>query len=212
MTEARTKLNLPAHRPSRQVTSPDVTVERVDFAAWYERHEHFLNSLQHMSTRAVRNSQVEFSAVDAKHIADAFDALRAHAKVLARDNIPIVLTRDGKHTIPFDQLTKVRAEVHALRFELNEARAAVSLQADPIPATRSGTGAGNALAALQSPAATILSWSPSLHNRGLTRSYKTEWHRHDMGPGTKLFTEQQLRTVVAQALGASSGNTESNNG
>lgn len=200
MSDHTKTLSLPARRQSRQVTSPDVTVEQVDFAEWYERHEHFLNSLLHMSARAVRNSQAEFSAADSKLIADAFDALRAHAKVLARDNIPIVLTRDGKRTIPFDQLTKVRAEVHALRFELNEARAVISLHADLVPAALSGTGAHKALAVLQSPAATILSWSPSLHNRGLTRSYKTEWHRHDIGSGTKLFTEQQVRSALALAL------------
>ena len=53
---------------------------------------------------------------------------------------------------------------------------------------------------LPTPAATVLSWSANIYTRNHTRSYRLEWHKHDLGSGTKLFTEQQLRTVVTQAL------------
>lgn len=57
--------------------------------------------------------------------------------------------------------------------------------------------------ALPTPAATVLSWSANIYSCCHTRNYRLEWHKHDLGSGTKLFTEQQLRTVVAQALRAS---------
>ena len=188
-------LSLPARKSPRQANVANKIAETVDIAAWYERHEHLTHRLVHMMSRGRRNIAVEFSAEDAKLIDDAYTALRAHAKFLARDSLPLLLTRDGKHTIPFDRLTEARAKVHALTFELSEARAAAA-HATGIATQHPDKHPTE----LPAPVATVRSWSPNLHNRGLTRTYKVEWHQHDLGADTRLFTEAQLRTVVTQAL------------
>lgn len=65
--------------------------------------------------------------------------------------------------------------------------------------------------ALPTPAATVLSWSANIYSCCHTRNYRLEWHKHDLGSGTKLFTELQVRTVLAQTASKQSKDERAKN-
>lgn len=94
----------------------------IDRTDWYEQHEALCHHLLHMVAKALVTHTDE-ALLEA---GQAHGAVRRHAQLMAGAAVPIVLTRDGRHTIAYEQLAEARAKVTILQKELQTARAAAS--------------------------------------------------------------------------------------
>lgn len=92
----------------------------VDLTAWHEQHEALCHHLLHMVAKAMATHTDEAL----RDAGQAHSALRRHAQLMAGDAVPLVLARDGRHTIAYDQLAEARAKVSILQEELQAARTA----------------------------------------------------------------------------------------
>ncbi len=96
-------------------TTPTV----VDTAAWYEEHAQLCYDLQVAAVRAVSESGAETA------VGEAHAALLAHAAIINGGSDPVLLAKDGNHTIPFERLIAARARIKVLEAENARLRAAV---------------------------------------------------------------------------------------
>lgn len=128
MTSALKKLAGLAQWPRTVAASPPLSPAAVkmstlpvvvDTAAWYEEHAQLCYELQLAAVRAGgpgKDAATE-AAVDKAHT-----ALLAHAAIIHGGSEPVVLARDGVHTIPYEKLAEARAKVQVLTAELAQAR------------------------------------------------------------------------------------------
>lgn len=93
-------------------------------AAWLEQHEALTHHLLHMMARALAKPAGRATDGALQPIARAYTALRAHAKEVMGDAVPVVLAADGRHEIPFEKLSEARAKVAVLQAELQAAHIA----------------------------------------------------------------------------------------
>ena len=93
---------------------PDV----VNTAAWYEEHAQLCYDLQVAAVRAASNQASE------AEVAKAHSALLAHAAIINGGSSPVLLAKDGIHTIPFERLAAARAKIKVLEAENARLRAA----------------------------------------------------------------------------------------
>ncbi|QIL81012.1 hypothetical protein G7047_14735 [Diaphorobacter sp. HDW4A] len=94
----------------------------VDLTVWYEEHDARLYHLLHMLAKALARASVDLDDELSDLVAGAYGDVRSHAKQLVGNSIPIVLAKDRKHTIDYDELAEARAKIRILTFELNELR------------------------------------------------------------------------------------------
>ena len=93
---------------------PDV----VNTAAWYEEHVQLCYDLQAAAVRAVHDQGAE------AEVGKAHAALLAHAAIINGGSGPVLLAKDGIHTIPFERLAAARAKIKVLQAENARLRAA----------------------------------------------------------------------------------------
>lgn len=91
----------------RMSTPPNV----VNPGVWYEEHAQLCYDLQVAAVRAARDSTAE-AAVGKAHA-----ALLAHAAIITGGAVPVLLAKDGIHTISFERLAAARAKIKALEEE-----------------------------------------------------------------------------------------------
>ncbi len=91
----------------RMSTPPSV----VNPAVWYEEHAQLCYDLQVAAVRAARDTTAE-AAVGKAHA-----ALLAHAAIITGGAVPVLLAKDGIHTIPFERLAAARAKIKVLEAE-----------------------------------------------------------------------------------------------
>ncbi|MGQ8876609.1 hypothetical protein ACUTR7_03805 [Delftia sp. NA_296.1] len=93
-------------------------------AAWLEQHEALTHHLLHMMARALAKPAGRATDGALQPIAQAYSALREHAKQVVGDAVPVVLAADGRHEIPFEKLSEARSKVAVLQAELQAAHIA----------------------------------------------------------------------------------------
>lgn len=92
----------------------------IDLTAWYKQHEALGYHLLHMMAKAM----VLHTDEALQEAGQAHGALRQHAKLIAGDAVPVVLTPDGQRTIGYEQLAEALAKNTTLWQELQTARTA----------------------------------------------------------------------------------------
>lgn len=114
-----------ARKPKSSAQALLATAPRtLNGAAWLEQHEALTHHLLHMMARALAKPAGRATDGALQPIAQAYTALRAHAKQVMGDAVPVVLAADGRHEIPFEKLSEARAKVAVLQAELQAAHIA----------------------------------------------------------------------------------------
>lgn len=113
-------------------------------AAWLEQHEALTHHLLHMMARALAKPAGRATDGALQPIAQAYTALRAHAKQVMGDVVPVVLAADGRHEIPFEKLSEARAKVAVLQGELQAAHIAGAQARDLLALAQSCMAQGTA--------------------------------------------------------------------
>lgn len=114
-----------ARKPKTSAQALLATAPRtLNGAAWLEQHEALTHHLLHMMARALAKPAGRATDGVLQPIAQAYAALRGHAKQLVGDAMPVVIAADGRHEIPFEKLSEARAKVAVLQGELQAAHIA----------------------------------------------------------------------------------------
>lgn len=114
-----------ARKPKTSAQALLATAPRtLNGSAWLEQHEALTHHLLHMMARALAKPAGRATDGALQPIAQAYSALREHAKQVVGDTVPVVLTADGRHEIPFEKLSEARAKVAVLQAELQAAHIA----------------------------------------------------------------------------------------
>lgn len=113
-------------------------------AAWLEQHEALTHHLLHMMARALAKPAGRATDGALQPIAQAYSALREHAKQVVGDGVPVVLAADGRHEIPFEKLSEARAKVAVLQAELQAAHIAGAQARDLLALVQSCMAQGTA--------------------------------------------------------------------
>ncbi|OWG18847.1 hypothetical protein KDK82_2327 [Delftia sp. K82] len=113
-------------------------------SAWLEQHEALTHHLLHMMARALAKPAGRATDGALQPIAQAYTALRAHAKQVVGDAAPVVLAADGRHAIPFEKLSEARAKVAVLQAELQAAHIARAQARDLLALVQSCMAQGTA--------------------------------------------------------------------
>jgi len=111
---------------------------------WLEQHEDLIHHLLHMMARALSKTAGRAPNGALQPIAEAYAALRAHAKEVMGDAVPVVLAADGRHEIPFEKLSEARAKVAVLQAELQAAHIAGAQARDLLALAQSCMAQGKA--------------------------------------------------------------------
>lgn len=96
--------------------------EVVDMSAWYEQHIAMLHQFLHRALSVVANTPAKRNTKLVRLMGIAHTELKQHTRKIAGSAVPTVLSRDGKHPIPYEKLAESRAKVQALTDELTQAR------------------------------------------------------------------------------------------
>lgn len=111
---------------------------------WLEQHEALTHHLLHMMARALAKPAGRATDGALQPIAQAYSALREHAKQVVGDAVPVVLAADGRHEIPFEKLSEARAKVTVLQAELQAAHIAGAQARDLLALAQSCMAQGTA--------------------------------------------------------------------
>ena len=93
--------------------------EIIDMSAWYEQHVALLHQFLYRTLWAIAKSPARRNTKLVKILEQAHSDIKSHTQKIA---VPTVLTRDGNHTIAYEQLAEARAKVQVLTAELAQAR------------------------------------------------------------------------------------------
>ncbi len=96
--------------------------EIIDMSAWYEQHVALLHQFLYRTLWAIAKSPARRNTKLVKSLEQAHSDLKSHTRKIAGNAVPTVLTRDGNHTIAYEQLAEARAKVQVLTAELAQAR------------------------------------------------------------------------------------------
>jgi hypothetical protein len=111
-------------RPSTKadtVTALATPAGPIDGAAWYTEHERLSYDL--ISTMARANvGPITALGKHNRQVTSAQAALLAHARLISGAQEPILMAKDGVHTIPFQKLADARAQIQVLEAELAKLR------------------------------------------------------------------------------------------
>ena len=88
----------------------------MDAQAWYIQHVALVHDLIYATVNATR-----VPADTGAQATLAQQALTKHAALITQSHPPVVVTRDGQHTIAYDELGEARAKVKVLKAELEQA-------------------------------------------------------------------------------------------
>ncbi|WP_311221371.1 MULTISPECIES: phosphotransferase [unclassified Acidovorax] len=102
--------------------------EVIDVSAWFEQHTALLHQLLHHAVSVVASSSSRHDKRLLEQLGQTHADLHAHTLKIAGPAVPKVLSRDGKHPIPFQRLAEARAKVQVLTNELAELEALESWQ------------------------------------------------------------------------------------
>lgn len=134
-----------ARKPKSSAQALLATAPRtLNGAAWLEQHEDLTHHLLHMMARALAKPAGRTTDGALQPIAQAYTALRAHAKQVVGDAVPVVLAADGRHEIPFEKLSEARAKVAVLQAELQAAHIAGAQARDLLALAQSCMAQGTA--------------------------------------------------------------------
>lgn len=93
----------------------------VDGAAWYDEHERLSYDL--VTTMARANvGPITALGKHNRQVTSAQAALLAHARLISGAQEPILMARDGIHTIDYRKLADARAQIQVLEEELLKLR------------------------------------------------------------------------------------------
>jgi len=98
------------------------TTEVVDLSSWYEQHVALLHQFLYRALWAIAKSPARRNTKLVKSLEQVHSDLKNHTRKIAGNAVPTVLTRDGNHTIAYEQLAEARAKVQVLTAELAQAR------------------------------------------------------------------------------------------
>lgn len=134
-----------ARKPKTSAQTLLATAPRtLNGAAWLEQHEALTHHLLHMMARSLAKPAGRTTDGALQPIAQAYTALRAHAKQVAGDAVPVVLAADGRHETPFEKLSEARAKVAVLQAELQAAHSAGAQARDLLALAQSCMAQGTA--------------------------------------------------------------------
>jgi hypothetical protein len=134
-----------ARKPKSSAQALLATAPRtLNGAAWLEQHEDLTHHLLHMMARALAKPAGRSTDGALQPIAQAYAALRGHAKQVVGDAMPVVLAADGRHEIPFEKLSEARAKVAVLQAELQAAHIAGAQARDLLALAQSCMAHGTA--------------------------------------------------------------------
>lgn len=134
-----------ARKPKSSAQALLATAPRtLNGAAWLEQHEDLTHHLLHMMARAMAKPAGRATDEALQPIAQAYTALRAHAKQVVGDAVPVVLAADGRHEIPFEKLSEARAKGAVLQAELQAAHIAGAQARDLLDLAQSCMAQGTA--------------------------------------------------------------------
>ncbi len=98
------------------------TVPRlIDFDLWVDEHEVLAYQLVHITVKGAK--QQENDHVTTATVDHALAQLMDHAHLITNKPRPLLLAKDGVHTIPYERLAEARAKVQVLLAENAELRA-----------------------------------------------------------------------------------------
>ena len=104
------------------VIAPVATPSPIDGSTWYDEHERLSYDL--IATMARANAgPITALGKHNRQVTAAQAALLAHARLISGAQEPILLAKDGVHTIPFQKLADARAQAQVLEAELAKLRA-----------------------------------------------------------------------------------------
>ncbi|MBV7428090.1 MULTISPECIES: hypothetical protein [unclassified Acidovorax] len=103
-----------ALRPAAERLADTRQVIEVDTVKWMEHHAALSHHLVYRVTKA---AQAPADKAAEAEVHRAFALLQDHARVINGGADPVVLTKDGLHTIPFAELATARAKVQVLERE-----------------------------------------------------------------------------------------------
>ncbi|WP_027996006.1 hypothetical protein [Simplicispira psychrophila] len=108
-------------------TALDTVPCLIDFDLWVDDHEALAYQLVHITVKGAgqqENVRVTSAAVD-----HALAQLMNHAHLITNKPRPLLLAKDGVHTIPYERLAEARAKVQVLLVENAELRAKLAANA-----------------------------------------------------------------------------------
>jgi hypothetical protein len=92
----------------------------VDLVVWYEQQEALSYSLLHLAVKAAGQPIGNMKA--AQDVDRAHAALLEHSRQIAGNHLPLLLAKNGVHTIPYQHLAEAQAKVQVLTAEIAQAR------------------------------------------------------------------------------------------
>ena len=95
---------------------------RIDGGAWFDEHERLSYALLYAVARGNIGPIAALGQHD-REVTAAHTALLAHARLISGVPEPILLARDGVHTIDYRKLSDARAKIQVLEEELAKLRA-----------------------------------------------------------------------------------------
>lgn len=99
----------------------------IDFDLWADDHEALAYQLVHITVKGAK--QQENDRVTSATVDHALAQLMDHAHLLTNKPRPLLLAKDGVHTIPYQRLAEARAKVQVLLAENAELRAKLAANA-----------------------------------------------------------------------------------
>ncbi|CAN7705859.1 hypothetical protein LJR066_005739 [Acidovorax sp. LjRoot66] len=104
-------------------------------AEWYGQHEKLVHRLLHMAVRAA----VLPPGPEDKPVDELLAKVLQHAREIVEYELPTLLAKDGRNTIPFERLASARAKIVVLRQELKLTKAELAAARAPAPAPTAAT-------------------------------------------------------------------------
>ncbi|OGA63041.1 MAG: hypothetical protein A2710_26445 [Burkholderiales bacterium RIFCSPHIGHO2_01_FULL_64_960] len=115
-----------ALRPAAERLADIRQVIEVDTVKWLEHHAALCHHLLYTVVRSALAPASDKTA-DAE-VTTAFRLLHEHARVINGGVDPVLLTKDGLHTIPYEELAVARAKVQALERERESLLSIIEMQ------------------------------------------------------------------------------------
>lgn len=115
-----------ALRPAVERMADTRQIIEVDTVKWLEHHAALCHHLLYAVVKAALAPASDKTA-DAE-VTTAFRLLHEHARVINGGVDPVLLTKDGLHTIPYEELAVARAKVQALERERESLLSIIEMQ------------------------------------------------------------------------------------
>lgn len=114
-----------ALRPAAERMADTRQIIEVDTTKWLQHHAALSHHLLYRVTKAVQAPADQAAEAEVNR---AFALLQDHARVINGGTDPVVLAKDGLHTIPFAELATTRAKVQVLERERSSLLSIIEMQ------------------------------------------------------------------------------------